>query len=436
MKACRNPGMGIRPLVLSLLLSLSLSLPAAANEMWDALFKEHLENAKAGEADAQYELGIMYLKGQGVEQDRDKAVKWLQAAAKSGYSLADVKLTRIEEQEAKFKQLRNSADRGDLEAQYEVAMMYLKGRGVQTDETKGLAYLKKAADKGDAKAITRLGIISYKGEVGKPDYKKAVSLLNSVSGNSVLAQYYLGEMYAAGAGVKKDYATAIDWYKKAAAGGFNRASGKIINLEEEQKTEQRRKLNAAREAQRLQALKAEQTQRASEARESARQSARAAKAAAESKKAERKKVAARQAEPEPETGFERLLASHWLRGKRPVDYLPSQVTRCDRDDDRLVCFSEVLHRQSGTKNVEYRVKSIISDEDGAFAIVYRNLVLDVTDAAEPDDQPLGYDNQLEQGFHIKTGWTSEHKVICKPDGKHNLDCDKDQTYNITLVAEH
>lgn len=432
MKAWLYPGFAIQPFVLSLLVSVSVSLPATANEMWDALFKEHLENAKAGKADAQYELGIMYLKGQGVEQDRDKAVKWLQAAAASGYPLADGKLTRIEEQEAKFKELKDSADGGDLEAQYEVAMMYLKGRGVQTDEKAGLRYLQKAADKGDAKAITRLGIISYKGEVGKPDYKKALTLLSSVSAKSVLAQYYLGEMYADGAGVDKDYATAIDWYKKAAAGGFNRASGKIINLEEEQKTEQRRKLNAAREqAQRARALQAEQAEKEAQARERARQATRMAKAAT----ANSKPVVAKKAAAEPAKGFDRLLASQWRRGDRPVDYLPSQVTRCDQDDDRLVCFSEVLHRKSGTKIVEYRVKSIVNDEDGAFAIVYRNLVLDVTDSAEPEDQPMGYDSQLEQGFHIKTGWTSEHKVICTPEGRLSLDCNKDQTYKITLVAE-
>jgi hypothetical protein len=125
-----------------------------------------------------------------------------------------------------------------------------------------------------------------------------------------------------------------------------------------------------------------------------------------------------------------------LRGKRPVDYLPSRVTRCDRDEEQLVCFSEVLQRNSGTKVVEYRVKSIISQDGESIDIVYRNLVLDVTDARDPDERPLGYDDQTEQGYRVKTGWTPEHRVVCKRASKQSMNCDKDATYQITLVAEH
>ena len=123
----------LRHTFLSPVLLLVLSTPLAANEMWGDLFKEHLENAKAGQADAQYEVGIMYLKGQGVAQDRDQALRWLKASADSGYQLAASKLSRIEEQESKFTELQAKAEGGDLDAQYELAMMYLKGRGIEAD---------------------------------------------------------------------------------------------------------------------------------------------------------------------------------------------------------------------------------------------------------------------------------------------------------------
>ena len=370
-------------------------------------------------------------------------MEWLKASAASGNGQAESKLSRIEEQESKFDELRKQAEAGDLEAQYELAMMYLKGRGVAADGKVALRYLQDGADKGDVKSITRLGIVSFKGEVGRADYKKALQLFDRVSGESVLAQYYLGEMYASGAGVKRDYATAIDWYKKAADGGFNRASGKIINLEEELKTEQRRKANMARETQREQVAAAAVPPPVVETPLVAKPVQKPVKAAsvappAAKQAAVEKPARASSKKPEPKpalTGLDSLVENKWLRNERPVDYLPSRVTRCDRDDGNLVCFSEVLQRKTGTKVVEYRVKSIISDTGETYDIVYRNLVLDVTDSEEPDDQPLGYDDQVEKGYRIKTGWTPEHRVVCKQASGQSMSCDKDDTYQITLVAE-
>ena len=44
-------------------------------------FAETKAKAEAGDAIAQYNLGVMYEKGQGVEQDFKEAVKWWQKAA-------------------------------------------------------------------------------------------------------------------------------------------------------------------------------------------------------------------------------------------------------------------------------------------------------------------------------------------------------------------
>ena len=428
----------LRHVFVSPLLLLVLSTPLAANEMWEDLFKEHLENAKAGQAEAQYEVGIMYLKGQGVAQDRDQAIRWLKASANSGYQLAASKLGRIEEQESKFTELQAKAEGGDLEAQYELAMMYLKGRGIDADESKARRWLQKAADSNDARAITRLGILNYKAEGGNTNYKQALSLFKRVSGDSVLAQYYLGEMYAEGAGVKKDYEAAIGWYKKAAEGGFNRARGKIINLEEEMKIDQRRQANLAKaeqqrqaalaEKQRQQALAEKQKQRAQAEREASRVAAVSQPVATQ--------PAPVKAAPKPVlTALDRLAGRQWVRGDRPVDYLPSEVTQCDRDDDALVCFSKVLTRVTGTQTVQYRVKSFVRTDKDSFVISYRNLVLDVTDSQEPEDQPLGYDDQVEQGFRIQTGWTPEHTVRCEDKSGKGMRCVKDNTHKMTLAFE-
>jgi hypothetical protein len=76
----------------------------------------------------------------------------------------------------------------------------------------------------------------------------------------------------------------------------------------------------------------------------------------------------------------------------------------------------------------------VKSKNDAIVITYRNLVLDVTDSQEPEDQPLGYDDQAEQGFHIQTGWTPEHNVSCQQPSRKGMACVKDDTHKMTLVA--
>jgi len=143
------------------------------------------------------------------------------------------------------------------------------------------------------------------------------------------------------------------------------------------------------------------------------------------------------------SALEELAAAQWLRGGKPVDYLPSKVTRCEQGKKGgLVCFSKVLQRSSGSKTIEYRVKSVIEPKQDIFLIRYRNLVLDVVDLQQSDDDEEllgGYDGEVEgaeksaQGFHVQTGWTPEHRVECKAKPGKGLDCMKDKTHKIRLV---
>ncbi len=397
-------------------LSLCLVSGVGGTEMWTELFEEQLDKAEDGDADAQYEVGIMYLKGQGVEEDRAQAVRWLGSASLAGNEQAAAKLRRMDDQRDKFNALEERARAGDVEAQYEMGMMYLKGRGVEKEQERARVWLGKAAKQGYEKAITRMGILHHRGEVGEVDYDEAHALFDRVKDESVLAQYYLGEMYANGQGVEQDYTAAIAWYQKAADGGFNRALGKIINLQEEQELQQRRQLQAAP---------------ASDAEKPA-----AVKVAAARRVSER--TVKRTAPAPPAVApLEVLLQKQWLRGSRPVDYLPSVVTECNPQAQELVCFSAVLKRDTGNQTVEYRVKSTVrATNKNAYVISYRNLVLDVVTQqdAENDDLPGGYDDEAEQGFRIKTGWTNEHTVDCELVSGQRLECTKDRAHEITLVA--
>ncbi|GMQ87790.1 MAG: hypothetical protein BMS9Abin08_0998 [Gammaproteobacteria bacterium] len=413
--------------------------PVFSMQMWEQLLEEQFEEANNGDAEAQYGVGIKYLKGQGVKQDRKEAIRWLEQAAASGHEGAKDKLQRLQVQQKQFEKIIGKAKVGDLKAQYEAGIMYLKGKGVEVDGGKARSWIGKAADQGDRKAITRLGILHYKGEGGAKDYGRALDLFNSVSNDSVLAQYYLGEMYADGKGVDRNYTTAIAWYKKAADGGFERAGGKIINMEEELKMEERRKANTARKAEaKKTALSLVVEKQQAEARQqAAQQRAKAAQQAEAKKLAEkRKKEAAAAAKRAIKlTPLEKLAGKQWTRKKKPVEYLPSKVTGCEMEDGELVCFSDLLTRTSGSQTLQYRVKSEVKLGQGVFSIAYRNLVLDVVNVQSDDDELLGYDDEIDQGFLIQTGWTQDHKVECRLNVDKGLDCIKDQTHKMVFVGK-
>ena len=61
--------------------------------------------AEQGIASAQFNLGVMYAKGQGVQQDYQAALKWY----------------------------RKAAEQGDARAQYNLGLLYENGRGVRRD---------------------------------------------------------------------------------------------------------------------------------------------------------------------------------------------------------------------------------------------------------------------------------------------------------------
>jgi TPR repeat protein len=123
--------------------------------------------AEQGNAIAQFALGVMYDKGEGVLQDDAEAVRW--------YRLA--------------------AEQGDAHAQFNLGNMYTGGRGVLQDDAEAVRWYRLAAEQGDA-----------------------------------LAQNSLGFMYDYGEGVLQDNVLAHMWYNIASANGneLSRESRDII----------------------------------------------------------------------------------------------------------------------------------------------------------------------------------------------------------------
>ena len=130
----------MRKLTATLCLTVTLLL-GSAGMSWSADFQKGLAAARGGDyatalrewkplaeqgyADAQYNLGVMYRKGEGVPQDDKTAVKW--------YRLA--------------------AEQGVVDAQSNLGAMYADGQGVIQDYVRAHMWFNIAASSGHKDAV-------------------------------------------------------------------------------------------------------------------------------------------------------------------------------------------------------------------------------------------------------------------------------------------
>ena len=119
----------------------------ARQELTPAAVAETHARAGHGDADAQYELGIMYAEGRGVPQHDAVAFAWY----------------------------RQAAEQGVAKAQFNVGLMYSSGRGVPRDAAEAVTWYQEAAAQGLAEAQVNLGVIFAAGQVVVSDLVTAYS---------------------------------------------------------------------------------------------------------------------------------------------------------------------------------------------------------------------------------------------------------------------
>ena len=158
-------------------------------------------------------LGYLYLNGQGVEADADKADEYFRKA-----------LVLIDENEVANLAYANVA-------YYLIGWLYYDGNGVEQDYALAKEWYEKAAALGNADAINQIGLFYYYGngvnqdyELAKEWWEKAAELGNATSMNNI------GNLYRNGDGVEQDYELAMEWYEKAAELGHSNAMNNIGNL--------------------------------------------------------------------------------------------------------------------------------------------------------------------------------------------------------------
>ncbi len=120
---------------------------------------------------------------------------------------------------------------GETHAEYDLGLMYESGYGVEIDYDRAHDYYEHAAAKGNMLAVTNLAGLYFNGAGRPKDIDRAVQLYKSAAEAGVaIAQTNYAGMLINGLGVTANLGEAIDWYLKAALAGEHRAGTILTTL--------------------------------------------------------------------------------------------------------------------------------------------------------------------------------------------------------------
>ncbi len=145
--------------------------------------------ARAGEAIAQNNLGVLLLQGRGVTKDLLAARHWFEAAAAQGlpgamYNLGMVYLRGYgtpADPVTAAGWLQKAAALGDVEAQFYLATLYFHGTGLASNPELAAHWFAEAAKQGLKEAKFNLALLLLEGKGVPADEAQAVRLLESIA---------------------------------------------------------------------------------------------------------------------------------------------------------------------------------------------------------------------------------------------------------------
>ncbi|HET7315372.1 SH3 domain-containing protein [Salinisphaera sp.] len=161
-------GLRLAILVAASLVAAPLTAAAAGDapsaERAQQILEQNRALAKSGDAAAQYNMGVLYDRGYGVERDYDKARQWYKKAAAQHYPRAEHNLgimykagKGVPRDFGKAAQwFRRGADDGLAASQNNLAVLYMEGKGVPRNTGKAAFWAARAAAGGNSAAIDNL----------------------------------------------------------------------------------------------------------------------------------------------------------------------------------------------------------------------------------------------------------------------------------------
>ncbi len=190
------------------------------------------KSASAGNPEAQYQLAIKCLYGEGLPQDSVKAFKYFHLSAEQKYAPAMKALGNAYRDgdgvEQDWKQstafFEKAAEGGDVQAMMEAALNYGNLQNPDWSSSKAKEWYQKAAEAGNDEAKVILAKYNLR-DYGNTNNKKLgfQQLKDYAAQGNTFAMYELGEAYYAGHYVEKDRMEAAKWYRKAAEAGNAKA---------------------------------------------------------------------------------------------------------------------------------------------------------------------------------------------------------------------
>jgi len=114
---------------------------------------------------------------------------------------------------------RPLAERGAADAQYGLGAMFYRGQGVARDFGEALHWFRLAAEQGHADACNSLGVMYYEGSGTPKNAGEAFKWFRlAAEQGRAAAQYMVGIMYFNGTGTSQDFVNAYKWVTLAASG--------------------------------------------------------------------------------------------------------------------------------------------------------------------------------------------------------------------------
>ena len=148
-------------------------------------------------------LGLLYIKGQGVEVDYEAAMEYFTKAAENSYA----------------------------PAMYYLGQIYENGIGLDKDYEEAMNYYLQAAEFDYAPALNQIGYMYYNGYGVDVNFSSAVyyQKLAALQGYAP-AQVNLGYLYENGYGVEQNLQTALSYYELASEAGYEGADEAVVRV--------------------------------------------------------------------------------------------------------------------------------------------------------------------------------------------------------------
>ncbi len=192
------------------------SLVARARKDVASLSQQASKEVGPSDANAQFEIGLKYYRGDGAPYDTVLAAYWFSKAADQDHTGAQRLLGLLHNNEGAYVSainfFRKAADKGHAQAQFWLGLQYFWGHGVEPDKVLAAYWCRKAADLGDLDAQSRMGWLYEGGNgISKDGQQSVYWYLKAADQGDLDMQRDIGLRYYGGAVVEQDHVEALYW---------------------------------------------------------------------------------------------------------------------------------------------------------------------------------------------------------------------------------